>query len=204
MTAANQPCVQKLQGCTNSLESCRGSVGNIELFQISLERSKKTEAVFLGAFKGAPGGGNRNPPGSFSFCHFFFWRSKRKSEIAVANFYECSSLDACPVPAPLSGETWMQAAVAIVRLDSSRYFVLRQKIFPKCGVPHPISTYFARGVWYGEAAWRPDQAARSLRSGHQALTRWRMRRPRRQAPSAKAARSRADTARRRLPVCRRW
>ena len=23
------------------------------------------------------------PPGSFSFCHFFFWRSKRKSETAV-------------------------------------------------------------------------------------------------------------------------
>ena len=53
-----------------------------ELLQISREKSRKTEAVFLVAFKGAPGG-NRNPPGSFSFCHFFFWRSKRKSETAV-------------------------------------------------------------------------------------------------------------------------
>ena len=52
------------------------------LLQISREKSRKIEAVFLVALKGAPGG-NRNPPGSFSFCHFFFWRSKRKSETAV-------------------------------------------------------------------------------------------------------------------------
>ena len=34
------------------------------------------------------------PPGSFSFCHFFFWRSKRKSETAPANLQEMISLAA--------------------------------------------------------------------------------------------------------------
>ncbi len=35
------------------------------------------------------------PPGSFSFCHFFFWRSKRKSETAPASLQKIIS----PMPA---------------------------------------------------------------------------------------------------------
>mgnify|MGYP006967685613 CR=1 FL=1 len=50
----------------------RGILNNYGLFQISRERSKKTEAVFLVALKGVPGG-NRNLPGLV-----FFWRGKRK------------------------------------------------------------------------------------------------------------------------------
>ena len=83
MTAANQPCVQKLQGCTNSLESCRGSVGNIELFQISRERSKKTEAVFLGAFKEAPGGKIEIPRAHFLFVTFSFGEAKEKVKLQL-------------------------------------------------------------------------------------------------------------------------
>ena len=43
-------------------------VGNFELHQISRERSKKTEAVFLGALRGLRGE-IEIPPGSSSFCH---------------------------------------------------------------------------------------------------------------------------------------
>ncbi len=71
----------------------KGSPGTVqiaELLQASRERSKKTEAVFLVALKGAPGE-IEIPPGSFSFCNFFFWRSKRKSWTAAANFRPYSS-----------------------------------------------------------------------------------------------------------------
>ncbi len=57
----------------------RGILNNYGLFQISRERSKKTEAVFLVALKGVPGG-NRNLPGLV-----FFWRGKRKCCAAPAN-----------------------------------------------------------------------------------------------------------------------
>ena len=46
----------------------------------------KNRSGFYGRFKGAPGGEIEIPPGSFSFCSFFFWRSKRKSWTAAANF----------------------------------------------------------------------------------------------------------------------
>ena len=57
----------------------RGILNNYGLFQISRERSKKTEAVFLVALKGVPGG-NRNLPRLV-----FFWRGKRKCCAAPAN-----------------------------------------------------------------------------------------------------------------------
>ena len=61
------------------------SVGNFELYQASREKSRKTEAVFLVGSRGLRGE-IEIPPGSFSFCSFFFWRSKRKSWTAAANF----------------------------------------------------------------------------------------------------------------------
>ena len=70
----------------------KNNIRNSELFQISREKSKKTEAVFLVALKEVRGE-IEIPPGSFSFCHFFFWRSKRKSETAVANFKKHSYID---------------------------------------------------------------------------------------------------------------
>ena len=45
----------------------------------------KTEAVFLVGSRELRGE-IEIPPGSFSFCSFFFWRSKRKSWTAAANF----------------------------------------------------------------------------------------------------------------------
>ena len=51
---------------------------DLELYQASRERFKKTEAVFLGAFKGAPGV-NRNPPRArFLFVTFSFGEVKEK------------------------------------------------------------------------------------------------------------------------------
>ena len=58
---------------------------DLELYQASRERFKKTEAVFLGASRGLRGE-IEIPPGSFSFCHFFFCRSKRKSDAVPASF----------------------------------------------------------------------------------------------------------------------
>ena len=55
----------------------KNSVRNFELLQISRERSKKTEAVFLGAFKGAPGR-NRNPPGLVFFLSLFLLEKQKK------------------------------------------------------------------------------------------------------------------------------
>ena len=63
------------------------------IHQISRERSKKTEGVFLVGSRESEGK-SKSPPGSFSFCHFFFWRSKRKSETAPANLQEMISLAA--------------------------------------------------------------------------------------------------------------
>ena len=70
----------------------RHCIKNSELFQISREKSRKTEGVFLVASRGFRGE-IEIPPGSFSFCHFFFWRSKRKSETAAADFRKCSYID---------------------------------------------------------------------------------------------------------------
>ena len=57
----------------------------MHIFQSSQERSRKTEAVFLGALRGF-GGGIRNPPGLFFFLPLFLlekqkkkWDSPRKS-----------------------------------------------------------------------------------------------------------------------------
>ena len=61
------------------------NIRNSELLQISRERSKKTEAVFLVALRGLRGE-IEIPPGSFSFASVFFWRSKRKCCAAPANF----------------------------------------------------------------------------------------------------------------------
>ena len=63
------------------------AASHVMSFQI---HPKKTEAVFLVALKGAPGE-IEIPPGSFSFCNFFFWRSKRKSWTAAVNFRPYSS-----------------------------------------------------------------------------------------------------------------
>ena len=53
------------------------NISNFELCQIPRERSKKTEAVFLGALKGAPGG-NRNPPGLVFFLSLFLLEKQKK------------------------------------------------------------------------------------------------------------------------------
>ena len=57
----------------------------MHIFQSSQERSKKTEAVFLGALRGF-GGGNSQSPGLFFFLPLFLlekqkkkWDSPRKS-----------------------------------------------------------------------------------------------------------------------------
>mgnify|MGYP003179063173 CR=1 FL=1 len=58
-------------------ETFSRNVRKFELFLVSRERSKKTEAVFLVGSRGS-GGKSKSPPGSFSFASVFFWRSKRK------------------------------------------------------------------------------------------------------------------------------
>ena len=62
------------------------------MLHVSREKSRKTEGVFLVASRGFRGE-IEIPPGSFSFCHFFFWRSKRKSDTAAADFRKCSYID---------------------------------------------------------------------------------------------------------------
>ncbi len=71
-------------------------VRNFGLLQISREKSRKTEEVFLVGSRGLRGE-IEIPPGSFSFASVFFWRSKRKCWTAVANSRKCSYIDKCIV-----------------------------------------------------------------------------------------------------------
>ena len=88
----------------------QGKAFLVQICQLSRERSKKTEGVFLGAPRGS-GGKFAIPPGSFSFASVFFWRSKRKCWIAVANLQKSISLIKAfifPVPSskqPAAGES---------------------------------------------------------------------------------------------------
>ena len=50
---------------------------DLELYQASRERFKKTEAVFLGASRGLRGG-NRNPPGLVFFLSLFLLQKQKK------------------------------------------------------------------------------------------------------------------------------
>jgi len=54
----------------------RRCIKNSELLQVPLEKSRKTEGVFLAALRDS--GGKSKSNGSFSFASVFFWRSKRK------------------------------------------------------------------------------------------------------------------------------
>jgi hypothetical protein len=55
-------------------EAYKYSARRFELFQISRERSKKTEAVFSSRRPG----GNRNPPGLVFFCQRFLLEKQKK------------------------------------------------------------------------------------------------------------------------------
>ena len=79
----------------------KNSVGFFELLQFSRERSKKTEAVFVVASWGA--GGNRNPPGSFSFSGISFWTKENAVlQLLISNKSLC--LAACKVGCLCKGD----------------------------------------------------------------------------------------------------
>ena len=61
----------------NPYKSFSNSVRNSELLQISRERSKKTEAVFLVALRGS-GGKSKSPRARFLFVTFSFGEAKEK------------------------------------------------------------------------------------------------------------------------------
>ena len=87
-------------------KSYSDSVGNFELLQITRERSKKTEAVFLGALKGAPGG-NRNPPGLVFFCQRFLLEKQKKMLVS-----SCKFLKRVPALAGVSSTTQKRCGFA--------------------------------------------------------------------------------------------
>ena len=58
-------------------EAFSKNVRNSEMLQVSREKSRKTEGVFSGRFKGAPGE-NRNPPGLVFFLSLFLLEKQKK------------------------------------------------------------------------------------------------------------------------------
>ena len=68
---------------------------DLELLQITREKSRKTEAVFLVGSRGF-GGENRNPPGLVFFCQRFLLEKQKKMLCRSRKFVEglqpCSRL----------------------------------------------------------------------------------------------------------------
>ena len=88
--------IEKFPPAARKAPFVKGSLGcarNFELLQISREKSRKTEAVFLVALKGAPGGKSKSPRARFLFVTFSFGEAKEKVKLHPLISKKSSYLD---------------------------------------------------------------------------------------------------------------